>query len=330
MGSFNMVKDVFFTWDGIGDNLILLGAAYNYYLKYGEKPLIGTDLPFIQFANYATHIRGLSFRRLNESYDEVIENLRRQSLNPIFITASGYQYLAPSYSHNVTTWTNKHMITRYCERMGISGEVQIEIPLEINEDNEKIAQLSNYVCVMCGGLQHYKFVYPATMQAIVNYLKQSFQVVQLGSQHDMPLDGVLDYRNCSLTQAFLLLKKAKFYVGAVGGLIHLARAAQCKTVVLQSTGEPECLTKYQGNIQVKPIDICNLCARNLLDPQHQRCPFEYRCIRNITSERVISEISKNLDFLISENPIKKQLEMAVSDRALGLEDYFHTKKTLSL
>lgn len=325
-----MDKNVFFTWDGIGDNLILLGAAYNYFLHSGEKPLIATDLPFIKYSDFATHITGLSFRSLNENYNSIMSSLKKRGLNPIFITASGYQYLAPSYKSNVTTWIPKHMITRYCERMGISGDIHIEIPLNIPDD-PSIKLPKDYVCVMCGGLQHYKYVSPETMQLVVNYLKNDFNVIQLGRRNDPLLEGVIDFRNCSLTQAYILLKHSKFFVGGVGGLIHLAKAAKCKSVVLQTTGEPDCLTFYQENLLVKPIDICDLCARNLLDPQHQRCHFSYRCTRNITSESIISTIKNNINYLNSQNATKKaQKESATSDKAIDLEDYFHTKNTLHL
>lgn len=35
------MKKLFFTWDGIGDNLCLLAAAWNWFKQSGERPAIG-------------------------------------------------------------------------------------------------------------------------------------------------------------------------------------------------------------------------------------------------------------------------------------------------
>lgn len=322
------MKNVFFTWAGIGDNLVLLGAAYNYYKKFGEKPIIGTDLPFIKYANYATHLKNLSLKQLDMNFKETIEWLEKNEYNPIFISAAGYSYLAPTYKNNVTTWCNNHMITRYCERMGIDGSVDIEIPLNIEKTNPPGKPQTPYVCVMCGGLQSYKSVPAETVQQIVDFLSNEFLVVQLGNAFDPKLNKTIDFRNCSLIDAFSLLSDAKFFIGATGGLIHLAKAANCKTVVLQTTGEPEALMKYNGNIIVKPVDTCDICARNLLDPQHQRCFNGFKCIRNISAPQVISVIKNNITYLTTKQNPEPQTEIAKQCKANNLEDYFHMKNTL--
>lgn len=322
------MKDVFFTWGGIGDNLVLLGAAYNYYKKLEEKPLIGTDFPFIKYTNYARHVEKLSLKKLKTNFKETMDWLEENKYNPVFISASGFSYLGPSYKNNVTTWPSKHMITRYCERMGIDGIIDIEIPITVENINPVQKPKMPYICVMCGGLQGYKSIPAETVQTVVDFLSKEFLVIQLGNAFDSKLNNAIDFRNCSLISAYSLLRDAVFFIGATGALIHLAKAANCTSVVLQTTGEPEVLTKYNGNIIIKPIDVCNICARNLLDPLHQPCFNDFKCIRNISAHQIISVIKNNFSYLTSKRKHEPQHELAISDKASNLEDYYHSEKVL--
>lgn len=323
-------KDVFFTWDGIGDNLVLLGAAYNYFRLVGKKPLIASDLPFVNYSDYSIPVKNLSLQKISTEYKKTMKNMNSLGLNPIFITAADYKYLLPDNKKCITTWSSKHMITRYCEKMGLDGEIDISIPLSIGQTATLSTINTPYICVMCGGIQKYKSVKPEVMQRVSDFLSSKVLVVQLGSKVDPPLKNVIDKKNCTLIEAYNLLKGALFFVGAVGGLIHLARAANCKSVVLQTTGEPECLTKYKGNILVKPIDICDLCAKNIIDPQHQECFFGYKCINNITSEMIIQAIEENWTYLISETKKISKYEISYADKAEGLEDYYHISNIVTL
>ena len=234
--------------------------------------------------------------------------------------------MAPLFDRNVTTWHYKHMITRYCERMGYSGEVELAIPIEVPDSLGNPPK--SYVCIMCGGLQNYKSLPLPLMQEVVDELKNIFQIVQIGSPNDPLLDGVMDFRGGSLIRAYGLLRSARFFIGNVGGLMHLAKAANCRTLVLGTKGEPESMSKYSTNIYIYATDYCDRCSLNLRDPQHQRCFFGYKCIRNITATQVLKAIAEHIDFLISREDCPDFCEIAMADPAIGLEDFDHSTKTL--
>ena len=321
-----MLKDLYFTWEGLGDNLVLFAAAANYFDKTGKKLLVGSDwaelaakCPFVEL------VEGFSFRHVYKlGPEQAFTEVRKRGYEPKFVSAAGYNYLAPTFDKNVTLWASKHMITRYCERLGLSDEIQIEIPLS----TPVVRKQSRKICVMTGGKQKYKALNPVVMQYLVDHLKGSFDFVQLGSASDPRLDGVEDLRGKKISVAFSQLQEASCFVGMVGGLVHLAKAANCNSCVLQSTGEPLVLTYYNNNRYLFPIDYCDLCARNLRDPQHQPCFYGYKCSNSFTGQQLLSFFEANLDLLLSTCS-GKQVEKAIAEPVVGLEDFYDSRKTLS-
>lgn len=321
------MKKLYFTWAGLGDSLVLLGAAYNYFKKTNERLTIGCDWKDLALKSpYVDYVDWFSFRQLySRGVNFMLEEARQKGFSPMFITASGYKYLAPKYESNVTVWANKHMITRYCERIGLSGDIEIEIPLEIKTEQKSKDDL---ICVMVGGIQKYKAIDPKVIQFIVDNLRKDFQIVQLGATSDPLLEHVQDMRGRSIIEAYRFLKKSKFFVGGVGGLLHLARAANCRSFVLQTTAEPQSLTYYTGNKYIHPLDYCDVCAKNFRDPQHQPCFYGYKCSTSFDGKRA-------LDLIVSEMAdwtsavIMKQIEQAIADPANGIEDFYHSHKTLT-
>ena len=311
---------LYFTWPGLGDNLILLGAAYNYYKITGEKLNINVDFGEIEEGvEYCNFFRGFGLRSF---YSDGVKRKTKECLSfglePVFISTTDFRALAPSYEKYVTIWGKKHLITRCCERIGISGNVEIDIPLMRGEKQSQIENSNKVVCVMCGGKQRYKAISPEIMQKVVDYLQEGYTVCQLGARHDHLLKGAKDYRGRSLKEAISILRSSQLLVTGVGGLLHLSRAAGCRCLVLQTTGEPEVLTHYNGNESVYPVDRCELCARNLRDPQHQPCFFNYKCVNMIKPSQVIDKLKVML--AIDSAGKWPQLEYAEADPADGVED----------
>lgn len=324
------MKKLFFTWEGIGDNLCLLAAAWNFYEKTGEKPSIaGKQFYFYKKADFIDFYPDLSLSKvISIKGKDYIDHAKNKGYEPTFITACGFNYLAPDFSSNVTTWEGGHLITRYCERMGLNGSIKIDFPsfLDMRLSPEiKLKTSREIVCIMCGGLQKYKSISPDLAQNLVDFLNQKYEVIQLGSFHDPELKNAIDLRGVPLEDAACVLKQSKFFIGGVGGLIHLARSVGCPSLVLQSTAEPLHLTFYKGNRYVLPVDYCDLCARNLRDPQHMPCYFGYKCVRNIS----FSQVKKELEKIEKDNfhRLSPQIEEAHSDPVIGLEDYWKILNT---
>lgn len=328
------MKKIFFTWNGLGDNLVLIGAAYNYFLKFGERPVLGVpSMIYSELFEHADFVDWCNFDAMHvENRNKTISMCHANGLEPIFLSAVGYRWFQPGRKSNITIWNNKHLMLRISERMGLSGSIRIEMPLKSNIPHcsgdllEKVG--SGYICIMTGGLQRYKAVRAEIMQGVVDSLKKDFKFVQVGSKNDELLFDVTDCRGTSILDSIQLLQKSCFLISATGGLVHLAAAAHCKTFVLQTTGEPLSIGYYPANRYVMAIDACNICARNWRDPQHQPCFYGYKCINNLTIDRVLEMLMSELPYLIQSDAYPVNVLNAIPDIASGLEDYYNYEKTL--
>ena len=323
-----MSRNIYFTWDGIGDNLCLISAAKNYYDLTGEKLLV-----YIKHKELANNLHYLdlsdlidfsSFNTDNISSTEKI--LKENKLTPVFLNTAIFKQLAPEYKHYIATWQYKHIITRLCERLGLHAPIKIDYSLSLKLN--KVNLNSDYVCIMTGGMQNYKAVNKTVMQTIVDKYK-TFKFVQIGSQRDALLENVIDFRGCNLLDSLSLLQSAQFLVTGTGGLTHLARCVGCKAFVLQTLGEPLEIAYYNTHRYVSSFDECDICKNNLRDPQHQPCYYGYKCIRNLSTSLVLQSLEENLDYLLSPRSFEDQFEQAISDPAEGLEDYYAQTKLLN-
>ena len=317
---------LYFTWSGIGDGLLLLGAAYNFFLQRNEKLRVGlSNREFFKFCNWVEPVENFDAKLYYTDIGSWNNILLENNSAPKFISATGVKYLAPEYKRNINFWHYNHMITRMSERLGLGGEISISIPLDV-EGEKTIAH--EYVCVMCGGMQKYKEISPVLMNDVVNWLiSKNISVVQLGAKNDPKLDGVIDLRGDSLENALIALKYANFFIGGTGGLIHMAKSVNCNSLVLQTRGEPVSMSFYVNNKYVYPVDACRICERNLRDPQHQKCHYGYKCVSGFTLSQVIRSIEQNWDELLLRKNWE-QKEIAIPDPAKGLEDWECTKFTL--
>jgi ADP-heptose:LPS heptosyltransferase len=58
-------------------------------------------------------------------------------------------------------------------------------------------------------------------------------VLQIGTKQDLPLQGVYDLRGkTSLRQAAAILTQCECFIGTSGLLSHLARAVDCRSIVI--------------------------------------------------------------------------------------------------
>ena len=326
-----MMRDVYFTWGGMGDSLLLLGAAHNYFRKRNQKLLIATDWPQLSaLAPFVEILEGFGFNKFNLNPNELaIRRLKAQGYNPIFLTANSYCYLAPDYKYNVQRWPSSHIITRLCERMGLNGAVEISIPLDLESESVQGNEFPNkdFVCVMVGGLQKYKALDPKVVQGIVDHLKQRFTIIQIGSAFDKKLNSVVDLRGLNILKVIGLLKKAAFFIGGTGGLVHLAKAAGCNSFVLQTTGEPLSMSFYANNGYIFPVHYCDICSKNFRDPQHQQCFYNYICM-NFCLDPVIDALDSYIESMGGDKKLFTQIEFARANPATGIEDFWLKQDSL--
>jgi ADP-heptose:LPS heptosyltransferase len=117
-----------------------------------------------------------------------------------------------------------------------------------------------------------KLLPASTWQETVRLLQAgNLAVIQLGTKDDERIDGVdMDLRDCTtLGQAAVILKSAVCHVGIEGGLVHLSRAVNVRSVVAFGPTSSAFLG-YPQNVNLVASD-CNSCWWTTKD-WHTYCP----------------------------------------------------------
>lgn len=115
--------------------------------------------------------------------------------------------------------------------------------------------------------------------------KKGQVVVQLGPSGSPVLSGAVNLiGETSFREAAGVIKESKLFVGYSGGLMHAARAMDVKAVILASGFEPLEIANYPQNLNIYKKTDCAPCG--LKTP----CPYERKCMKEITVEEVYNSI----------------------------------------
>lgn len=315
---------LYFTWPGLGDNLCLFTAVRNYYEQTGKKLLISTNrAELLEYTDYCDYIDDIS-----QDFEKNKETIEKLGIKIIFISCTNIKWL--NKSQNVLQWPQQHITAEYCSRLGLNGQVNLNPAICLSEDEKKFGRFydKKQIAIMTDGLQNYK-TYPfEKIQRVVNKLYRKYHFVQIGSKTDRCLRHCLDKRGkLTLRQVASVLYNSDCFVGSIGGLSHLAASVKCPSIINYSLGEPYFLCSYPNNINLISKVGCNLCGRNLRDPQHQICYNDYSCIRSINEKDVIAGINQMMSKI--EQYQQKPFIVAVSaNKEKGLTHYYAQFKTL--
>src|SRR5207245_158600 len=93
--------------------------------------------------------------------------------------------------------------------------------------------------------------FPERFQEAVDVLSRDATVVQIGSTLDPPLRGAVDLRGkTTIRQAAAVLHNSASFVGLVGFLMHLAKAAGTRSVIVYGGREQPSQSGYSENVNV--------------------------------------------------------------------------------
>lgn len=99
-----------------------------------------------------------------------------------------------------------------------------------------------------------KMLMATTLKDVVSLLRaEGYVVAQVGVLHDELIEGAFDFRGTTFDEAAHLLKNSHCHIGTEGGLIHLARAINTRSVVLFGPtpvdffGYPQNINLVEGN-----------------------------------------------------------------------------------
>lgn len=217
-----------------------------------------------------------------------------------WIRALGWELIEPHYTFYLP-WGDrdapppKHILTVMCELVGIVGPIARRPYLHLSDaERERGARVPQQIAIQSAGLDarfamKTKQWFPERFQAVVNALRGNFNFVQIGSVDDPPLEGVLDLRGkTSLRETAAILAHSLVYVGQVGMPMHLARAVECRSVIVYGGREHPRQTGYSCNENLYTPVPCSPCWKS------NSCGHAMMCMREITAPDVVRAVERQV------------------------------------
>jgi ADP-heptose:LPS heptosyltransferase len=115
------------------------------------------------------------------------------------------------------------------------------------------------------------------------------QVIQIGSADDPKLEGAIDMRGkTTFRQSAAILANSLTFIGLEGFLMHLARAVDCRSVIIYGGRVKPAQTGYVANKNLYSQVRCAPCW--LRNP----CDYDHKCMDMITSQQVIAAAAEQI------------------------------------
>ncbi len=189
----------------------------------------------------------------------------------------------------------RHILTVMCELVGIVGPITRRPYLHLSDaERSSGALVPRQIAIQSAGLtarfaMTTKQWFPERFQAVVDVLRADFNFVQIGSPSDPPLDGVLDLRGkTSVRETAAILSRSLVYVGQVGMPMHLARAVDCRSVIVYGGREHPQQTGYSCNENLYAPVPCSPCWKS------NTCGHDMLCMREIAPVDVVRAVERQV------------------------------------
>lgn len=232
----------------------------------------------------------------------------------------GAKIFEPRYTVEDTTGNLRpppaHMITSLMATAGITGSFTLRPVLNLTASERAaggdaagciIIQPSVRSAVRPNELKEW---WPDRWQRVVDALRPSHRIIQVGGDGDPLLEGVEDRRGhaFSLRENAALLSHARLFVGLESGFMHLARAVDCPAVILFGGRVHPDQAGYAGFTPLTRTPACSPCWR------YNGCELDRQCMRDITPAEVIAAVRDSLsrprptlpDMTVDLNPAEQQ------------------------
>ena len=270
--------------DSLGDNL-LITTLCEALLEHGQKNVwVKCDHAFL-FTNNPVVKLVLPFNTLLSTTVLKIFKAKTVYLNYTSYNTTTDRDEAPE----------KHIVLKMADAFGLKGELSNKPMLYLTPDEERkgcIASKQIVIATSTTGAQfpmRNKEWIAERYQEIVDRFSGSYQFIQLGARDDFPLRKVTDLRGkTTIRESAAILKNSVMAITHVGFLMHLARAVDCRAVVIYGGREkPEqsgyaCFENLYTDIECSPCWL------------HNRCDFARRCMTQISTDMVEQAILNQL------------------------------------
>lgn len=188
-----------------------------------------------------------------------------------------------------------HLIANMASFLNIEGDIALRPFVYLTEAERQAGRLAARQIAVQSSIASARYPiitkewYPKRVQAVVDALYPDYTIVQVGLADDPPLLNALDLRGkLSLRQTAAILATSQLFIGQVGFLMHLARAVDCRAVIVFGGREHPRQSGYVANTNLYTDIACAPCW--LWDG----CPIQRECMRQISSDMVIDAAMSQL------------------------------------
>jgi ADP-heptose:LPS heptosyltransferase len=216
--------------------------------------------------------------------DGRLNRLGRAGLPVRIMTHSGYDA-----ARDLDLPPDEHILIHLCRLAGVRGPVELRPYIFLTAEEIAAGKLAeNQVTIQSTALasplaMNNREWYPQRFQELCAQLRSDVRVVQVGSPSDMRLEGAVDLRGkTTLRQTAAVLANSLVYIGLVGFVMHLARAVDCRSVIIYGGREKPAISGYVANKNLYQQVRCAPCW--LRNP----CEFNRKCMDMITVDQVIA------------------------------------------
>lgn len=188
-----------------------------------------------------------------------------------------------------------HQIAAMCAAAGITGEVTLRPYLTLSpQERAQGALAPRQIAIQSSGAAARfpilnKEWFPERFAQVAEALAGRFNLVQLGAPEDPLLPGVRDLRGkTTVRESAAILSQSQLFIGLEGFLMHLARAVECRAVIVYGGHTHPAHTGYAAFENLYSAVPCAPCWLRA------NCPHDLECMRRITARDVLSGVEKQL------------------------------------
>lgn len=288
----NLPKKAFHFGGGLGDHLLCSTVFHELAQRGIKRCWMLSDYPEI------FHDNPFDLKVIDNSWKtlKLLEKIKRPSTLLFYGEWIG--------DNDKITPPKKHIIVEILEKCGIKGNVKLR-PYWYGDTSTRVLDYEgSYICVQstrtCSSTpMSNKQWKEESLQKVVDKLSSKFRVVQLGLKKEPKLNNTFDLRGSSIFASANYLANAKFFIGQVGFLMHLARAVNTRSVIIYGGREKSWQSGYPCNENIETSPPCSPCWQN------NRCDYERKCLSTITADMVLQSTDKLIGWLGEELEIEE-------------------------
>jgi hypothetical protein len=189
----------------------------------------------------------------------------------------------------------KHIILKMADAMQITGVIENRPAIYLTPDEERRGRIASKQIVIVtstsGALvpMRTKEWVPERYQEIVDKFAGEYEFVQLGTKNDILLENVRDLRGkTTVRESAAILKNSLLAITHVGLVMHLARAVDCRAVIIYGGREKPEQSGYACFSNLYSAIACSPCWL------HNNCDHGMACMSRISAGMVEIAIEEQL------------------------------------